>query len=77
LSTANTRRWASAEVELGEDARDVLLDRPLGDHELLGDRVIGPPLRHQAEDLGLARREPSERVARAMAAEQVPHDLGV
>src|SRR3954451_10294044 len=31
-----------AQAELGEDARDVLLGAAQRDHELLGDRLVGP-----------------------------------
>src|SRR5262249_24510884 len=45
------------EVELGEDARHVLLDRPRRDEHALGDRLVRPPLRHQLDHLALARRQ--------------------
>src|SRR5581483_12224963 len=51
------------ESELAEDARDVFLDRPLGDDEALGDRGVRPSLRHQLEHLTLARRQLVERTA--------------
>ena len=41
------------QVELAEDRRHVLLDRPLGDDQILGDRVVGAALGHQPEDLAL------------------------
>src|SRR5690349_1542972 len=47
----------AVQAELGEDARDVLLHRALGDAEALGDAVVRVPLGHEREDLVLARRD--------------------
>jgi hypothetical protein len=65
------------QVELSENARHVLLDGAVGDHELLGDRAVRSPLRHQAENLGLARGETSERIAFAVAPEEMTDDLWI
>src|SRR2546423_10327321 len=56
--------------ELPEDARDVLLDRPDGDHELVGDPLVRAPGSHQLEHLALARGQPDERVVRALAGDE-------
>ena len=64
-----------ADAELGEDARDVLLDGVRGDHQRLGDAAVRAPLGHQLEHLALARRELLERVVAAAAAEH-PGDHG-
>ena len=58
--TARTRRDSvpdEGRSELAEDARDVLLDRPHGDHEPVGDPLVRAPGRHQLEHLALARGE--------------------
>ena len=65
------------EVELGEDRRDVLLDRALGDDELAGDRGVGAALGHQPQHLALARGQRLQRVLAAAAAEQQRDDLGI
>src|SRR3954452_10744989 len=49
------------QVELAEDARDVLLDRAGRDDHGPGDGGVGPPLGHQLEDLPLARRQLRQR----------------
>ena len=49
------------EVELHEDRVDVLLDRALGEHERLGDRLVALALRDLGQRLALARREHGER----------------
>ena len=46
-----------AEVELGEDALHVVLDRVLADHQTLGDRGVGKARRHQLQDVQLSSRE--------------------
>src|SRR4051812_36727879 len=56
------------QAELGEDARDVLLDGAQRDHEPLRDRLVRAALRHQLEHLALARRELVERIVAAAAA---------
>src|SRR5690348_11251287 len=53
------------QLQLPEDARHVLLHGALGDHHLLGDRVVGAALGHQLEHLALARAELVERVLTA------------
>ena len=55
---------AGRQVELGEDVRDVLLDRARRHHEALGDRRVRAPLGHQLEHLALARGQARERVRR-------------
>ena len=68
---------AGGHAELGEDARDVLLDRVRRDDEHLGDALVRAPLGHQLEHLALARRELVERVVAAAAAEHVRDDRRV
>ena len=63
--------------ELSEDARDVLLDSPLGDHEPLGDAVIRAALGHQLQHLALARRELVKRTSPSPAADQARDNLRV
>src|SRR4051794_7500063 len=63
--------------ELAEDARDVLLDRPLGDDELTRDRGVRAALGHVPEHLALTRREAVQRVVRAAAAQQRRDDLRI
>src|SRR5260370_10537502 len=46
---------AFRQVELGQDAADVLLDRALGDEDPARDARIGRTLRHQGEHLALPR----------------------
>src|SRR5207344_29809 len=63
------------QLELGEDARYVLLDRALGDNEPLGDAGVGSSLRHQRQDLALARGQAIARTAAPR--QQLRHDLWV
>ena len=76
-STAATRRLttcSSRQAELQEDRADVLLDRLLGQHEVLGDRGIALALRHLPEHLALARRQLVERAAAGgPAGDEQPH----
>src|SRR6266498_3357920 len=48
---------ARTDRELAVDARQVNLDRPLGDEERLGDLSVGEPFCRQLGDAPLARRE--------------------
>src|SRR4030088_2609324 len=52
---------AQRQIELGEDAVDVLLNRARGDRQAFCDRRVRTPLGHEAEDLALAPREAVER----------------
>ena len=45
------------QVQLPEDMADVGLDGLLADHQRLGDFVVAAALRHQVDDLQLARRQ--------------------
>ena len=47
------------QVELEEDRRCALGDGALGDEQALGDGGVGAALRHQVQDLALARAEPA------------------
>src|SRR4051812_24610770 len=49
------RLGARVHPDLLVDAREVVLDRLVGDHELLGDGGVGEPAREQVEHLALAR----------------------
>src|SRR5262249_20873044 len=59
------------QVQLREDARHVLLNRALADHELLGDGVVRAALCHQPEHLALSFAELLERILAAVAPEQL------
>src|SRR5262249_16429465 len=48
---------AGREIELGEDARHVLLDCAQGHEQPLCDRLVGAPFGHQLQHLALARRQ--------------------
>src|SRR5207253_49585 len=48
---------AIAHAELGENARDVILDRALGRAEGCGDLAVAVPAGHEAHHLGFAHRE--------------------
>ena len=50
-----------AQVELGEDARDVGLHGLMADHEFGGDLGVGPTVRDQDEDLALPGRQQLEK----------------
>src|SRR5262249_10946740 len=50
-----------AQVELGEEGIDVLLDRAFGEVERLGDPRVVAPLRHLLEHLAFARSEAIDR----------------
>src|SRR3954453_3562301 len=65
------------QVQLREDARDVLLHGPLGDDERLGDAVVGTALRHMTEDLSLARAECRKRVLPPTAPDEACDDFGI
>src|SRR6478735_8190873 len=49
---------ARVQLQLLQDVADVVLDRVLGDEELLGDLTVVEPLGHEPEDLELALGEP-------------------
>src|SRR4051812_8326455 len=65
------------QAELAEDARHVLLDRPLRDAERLRDGAVRAPLGHQLERLALALGQAAERVGAARPPHQVAHHLRV
>src|SRR5215213_10827873 len=65
------------EAELGEDARDVLLDGAVGDDQALGDGGVAAALGHEGEDVELAGAEGGQGVGAAAAAEELGDDLGV
>src|SRR5438105_8699253 len=65
------------ELELVEDAGDVLFHRCLADHERLSDAAIGLALGHRGEHVALARAEPVEWPVALTSAEHSPDDLGV
>ena len=54
-----------AQLEPGEDVRDVLLDGPLGDPQTLGDRRVRQAAGKQLEHLLLATRQRDDGLARA------------
>src|SRR5207302_29988 len=50
------------QVELGQDAAYVLLDRAFADEELAGDSGVGATLGHERQHLPLAGGEPGEGI---------------
>ena len=60
------------QLELGEDRVDVLLDRPLGQAERLGDALVARAAGHLGEDLALARAERGERRAACSLSRRAP-----
>ena len=66
------------ELELVEDARDVLLHRGLAPHQDSSDAVVGLSLSHRGEHVMLARAEAVERPVPLTTTEHPPRDdLGV
>src|SRR6478735_7148091 len=57
---------AGVELQLLQDVADVVLDRVLGDEELLGHLTVVEPLGHEAQDLELALGEPQGRALLAL-----------
>jgi signal transduction histidine kinase len=64
---------ALRQVELHEDAADVLLDRALGDEDPVRDPRVGRALGHQGQHLALARRQDVERVVAAAGQDELLH----
>ena len=60
------------ELQLLEDVPHMLLDGALGEPENPRDPGVRAPLRHQRQDLTLARRQPLERIARPRAPARAP-----
>ena len=52
---------ARARAELAQHRPHVVVDRPLGDHQALGDLAVGQPLAEEAQHLPLAAGEPVGR----------------
>src|SRR5205823_8550246 len=65
---------ADAQAELVEDARDVLLHGPFGDHQALRNPLLRAALGHQLEHLALARGHACERGVGAAATEELRDD---
>jgi len=65
------------QLQLLEDARDVLLDAALGQEDPGGDRRVRQPLGHQLEHLPLARSQLVERVVAAASADQLRDDARI
>src|SRR3954471_6101743 len=59
------------EVELAEDAADVLFDGTLRHHHGGRDAGVGATFGHQPQDLPLARGQPLQRTALAAAGKQL------
>src|SRR5206468_4379695 len=55
---------ARANAQLAEDGCDVVVDRPFGEHEPLGDLGIPQPFGDESEHLLLARRQ-TARISRS------------
>src|SRR5689334_536493 len=65
------------QVELGEDAAHVFLDGAFGDPKTGADTCVRPPLRHQRQDLALARCEHVERVLDASRRDKFLHQCRI
>ena len=65
------------EVELEEDARDVLLGGAWRDEEPVGDRLVRATLGHELEHLALTRSQERERIVPTASAEELGDDGGV
>jgi len=61
------------ERELAEDASDVLMDGALANPQLAGDPRVRAALRHQLENLALARRQLAERIVDTARRDQLFH----
>jgi hypothetical protein len=68
---------AGGQVELGEDARHVLLDGAQRDEELVRDRLVRTSLGHKLQHLALSRRQLLQRIVAPPATEQLADDVGV
>ena len=49
-------RWGVCQIKLGENGIDVLLDRLVGDEQLLADGGVVEALSHSGQDLDLSGR---------------------
>ena len=65
------------QLELVEDAPEVLFDRCLADHEGIGDATVGLAFGHRGEHVAFPWAEPVERPVVLAAAEHPRHDLRV
>ena len=61
------------QLELGEDAPDVLLDRPFADPQLMRYPAVGTPFGDQRQDFPLAVGEHAQRVDPVLLPEQFLH----
>ena len=68
------RLGAAFHAQLGEQAGDVVLDRLLGEEEVLADLPVGEPFADQLEDPLLLRCQPGERVLLGRLAAQPRHE---
>ena len=69
------RLRAALHAQLGEQPGDVVLDRLLGEEEMLTDLPVGQALADQLEDPLLLRRQPREGVRLGRLAAQPRHEL--
>ena len=65
------------ERELPEDLADVPFDGLELETELVGDPLVGPPLRHEPEDVALATGQLVERRVLARPTHEPGDDLGI
>src|SRR3954465_13179562 len=65
------------ELELAEDARDVLLDRGLRHDERFGYAAVRLPLGHRCEDVALARAQAVQRSGGATTTEHARNHLRI
>src|SRR5262245_22605573 len=68
---------AGRQVELGQDAPDVLLDGALRDDEPGGDTGVREALGHETEHLSLPWRQLGEWVVAAAPREKLAHERGI
>src|ERR1051325_3167775 len=68
LPAADRGLRAVAHVELGEDVRDVILHRALGEAEAVGDLFVRGAVAEESENLALAARQRNDQGLRFRAA---------
>ena len=62
---------AGRQLELLQDAADVLLHGSFGDPELVGNASVGASFRHQGENFALLRRQIGEWISTTSLLEQL------
>src|SRR5690349_24185439 len=64
---------ALRQVELGQDAADVFLDRALGDEDPAGDARVGRALGHEGEHVAFTRRQDIEWITPPASPDELLH----